>query len=276
MDLKILLKANLNLVLLSLLAMIASLIIASLRLIVLKENLGFKNSLAIWFSSQFLSNISPTHSGGEIIRFFAISMITRSSKISTNIVLFEILLDVFIPNILAIVSAIFFIVFRESMFSAVPIIFSSFNILVWLTVFLKRRKVHSIVEGFLKRTGIIKYMQPSLADLDFKVDNFKLAASVALTLFRILLVSFSIYLAYLAVGIPLKPFEALVAYLYALSLGIIPLPAGALGMEIGMSIVKPGAGVVLWRIIAYYILTLICFLYTLVLLKKLGMLGSSK
>lgn len=276
MDLKILLKANICLALLSLLAMMFSLIVASLRLIVLKEDLGFKNSLAIWFSSQFLSNISPTHSGGEVIRFFAISRITKSSRISANVVLFEILLDVFIPNILAIVSAIFFIVFRGNMFSTVPIIFSSFNILVWLTVFLKRRKVYSIVEGFLKRTGIIKYMQPSLANLDFDIDNFKLVASMVLTLFRILLVSFSIYLAYLAVGVSLKPFEALAAYLYALSLGIIPLPAGALGMEIGMSIVKPGAGVVLWRIIAYYILTLICFLYILLLIKKLRTLGSSK
>ncbi|OYT59780.1 MAG: hypothetical protein B6U75_03075 [Desulfurococcales archaeon ex4484_217_1] len=181
------------------------------------------DSLTIWFSSQ------------------------NNSGKNFAIVLYEILLDVLVPNMLALFFALFYLVAERNLYCILPMFSSTLIVTLWVSIFLRRRRNFS----------------------DVKLNILDHVIFVFLTLLKIVFASFSVFLAYLAVGVNIEFTRSLVAYLFALSLGIIPLPAGSIGMEVGLSIIKPGVGVVLWRILAYYVLTLICLPFILNLSKRL-------
>jgi len=273
-SLEFILNVNFIYVILSLSALFFSLIISSVRLSLLSKELRFMDSLTIWFSSQFISNITPTHSGGEILRFYAITRIANNSGKNFAIVLYEILLDVLVPNMLALFFAMFYLVAERNLYCLLPILSSTLIVTLWVSIFLRRRKIYSAILRIIERFGFLReYFDIKTMELNFsdvKLSILDHVIFIFLTLLKIVFTSFSVFLAYLAVGANIEFIRSLVAYLFALSLGIVPLPAGSIGMEAGLSIIKPGAGVVLWRILAYYVLTLICLPFILNLSKTLA------
>ena len=272
-SLEFILNVNFIYVALSLSALLLSLIISSIRLSLLNRELRFVDSLTIWFSSQFISNITPTHSGGEVLRFYAITKITNDSGKNFVIVLYEILLDVLAPNMLALFFAIFYLVVGGNLYCVFPILSSMLIVTLWVSIFLRRKRIYTTILHVIERFSFLRRrFNIGITELNFsdiKLNVLEHAVFISLTLLKIMFASLSVYLAYLAVGVDVGFIHSMVAYLFALSLGIIPLPAGSIGMEAGLSIIKPGAGVVLWRILAYYILTLTCLPFILNLNKRL-------
>ncbi len=243
---------------------ISSLVLSAVRFHILTQ-ISLKNSIITWFTSQLVSNITPTHSGGEIVRAYVIYSSSKNLSYSLAIVLAEIFSDVVVPNLVALFFSLYYLLAVKDPLFIGPLIASLYSITAWSLVILKRGFFKRIVRKVLSKLRIEVKEKPVF---ERKVITRTITISLVFSVLKLLLMGFSAYFAYAAVSVNVTFLECIKAYSLAMALGIIPLPAGAIGVEAGFSLVKPGLGVVLWRIATYYLITLFTLPFALILIHK--------
>jgi len=253
-------RANILFVTLSLAAVIFSLVISALRFSILM-GVGLKDSINTWFASQFISNISPTHSGGEIVRLYVGYHEIKSLSKSLTVVLSEIFGDVIVPNIVALMFSIYNVLILRNHIFIIPAAASAYNIVAWSLIVLKKKFLRKAVLKILSKLNVHVEETPLPNGKDVFVKNLLL--SILFSLVKFVLMGFSVFLAYISVSERISLLNSLVAYSLAMALGIVPLPAGIGGIEAGLSLIRPGVGVIMWRIISYYMATLLMFPFAL-------------
>lgn len=258
-------KANVVYLATSFILILMSIVISAFRLKVLSNNLSLSECINLWFASQAASNITPTHSGGEIVRFAYLYFKRKDLENPLGIVLIEIIMDVYVPNIFAVILALSRLMRSNEVIYALPILFSTYNIGFWSLVLFKKRFFIKLVSKFINKVLRIEWLVEDVKVID---NPKKISLSVILSLFKVLFLGFSITLAFMSIRENISFYEGIAAYVFAMSLSIIPLPAGSIGVEAGISLIRVGIGVVLWRLLSYYLITALSFPSLLRMLHK--------
>jgi len=258
-------RANILFVTLSLAAVLLSLVVSALRFSFLM-GMKLKDSINIWFTSQFISNITPTHSGGEIIRLYVGYHELKNLSKPLTVILSEIYGDVIVPNIIALMFSIYNILVLRNHIFMIPAATSAYNIVAWSLIVLKKKFLRKAVLKILSKLNVHVEEIPLPNGREVLVKNLLL--SILFSLVKFVLMGFSVFLAYISVSERISLLNSLLAYSLAMALGIVPLPAGIGGIEAGLSLIRPGAGVIMWRIISYYIATLLMLPFVLTLIHR--------
>ena len=257
-------RANILFATLSLAAALLSLVVSALRFSILM-GVRLRDSVNTWFMSQLISNITPTHSGGEIVRLYVGYHELKNLSKPLAVIFSEIFGDVIVPNIVALMFSIYNVLILRNHIFMIPAAASTYNIVAWSLIVLKKRFLRKAVLKILSKLNV-HVEETLLPNEGVFVKNLLL--SIMFSLVKFVLMGFSVFLAYISVSERISPLNSLLAYSLAMALGIVPLPAGIGGIEAGLSLIKPGTGVIMWRILSYYVATLLMLPFALTFIHR--------
>lgn len=241
------------------------------------------NCIVSRFASQAVSNITPSFMGGEIVRIVALRYIGENANLykALAIVLYEILFDVAITNIISLITSAYFIFVHGYLLFIMPFIASLYLILFWFITFLifLTGRIRGIFMNFI--SAFISKFKPSvsLEHLIKGVGDFvrtllsikNIIVTLFLTILAILFQASTIYFSYFFLGYSIGVLHALLAYCIILALGVVPTPGGAGGVEFGAYLMLKPSVVVVWRILTYHVITFISMIFLVILVVKYGL-----
>ena len=146
-------RANILFAILSLVTVILSLIVSALRFSILM-GIKLKDAVNTWFTSQFISNVTPTHSGGEVVRLYVGYRELRNLSKPLTVVLSEIFGDVTVPNIVALIFSIYSALALGDHIFIIPAAASAYNIVTWSLIVLKKRFLKKAILKILTKLNV--------------------------------------------------------------------------------------------------------------------------
>jgi len=243
-------------------------------------NIDITTCIISRIASQAVSNIAPSFMGGEVVRLATLKYIGGSRDLlrPMAIILLEIILDVTVTNIPSLLISAYFIIFKRNFIFLLPLAASLYLLLSWLLstlVLFKsnfRRHFLKLLIKFTKGMGLNINLEDSIRDLKSIIQALilgrRLIPALALSILILLLRSLTIYITCNMLGYNVDFIYSLLAYCITLSLGVIPTPGGAGGIELGASLMLKPEVVIVWRAITYYIITAISLLFLIVLVLR--------
>jgi uncharacterized protein (TIRG00374 family) len=252
---------------------------------ILHVNIGLFDSVIIRGIGMFVSYITPTLIGGEPVR--AILLQRRAGNNSSiglvsSIVFIETYFDIIICNVLTLLLGFSDIAGRNFKVT-LPYLAALYQITSWTTVLFVgfHGVANSKVIGFLSR-----YTKIGVDKIRFEGEGFRLGFRKMLKPYGLLVLLTSIgsllvgaltfMLAGFISGCYLSLTTSLKGFVFALSLGVSPLPGGALGVEYGASLIANATTVIMWRFMSYYMILLIGGLITIYAVHRLKIIMPNK
>ncbi len=267
----------------------AMILITSIRLYVLCRilhvDIGLLDSIIIRGVGMFTSHITPTLIGGEPVRAILLQKLSRNNSsigLVSSIVFIETYLDVIICNFLTLLLG-FTDIAGRSIKVTLPYLAALYQIVSWTIILLVG--LHSVsnskILGFLSRHTRIGIDKIRFEGREF-IQGFRkilrpygllvIFTSICSLLAGALIFMLASFISreHLSLNASLKGF------VFASSLGVSPLPGGALGVEYGASLIANATTVIMWRFMSYYMLLLIGGLITIYTVRKLNIIISNK
>lgn len=263
--------------------------ITSLRLYVLCRALhvkiGLLDSLIIRGIGMFASYVTPTLIGGEPIRAVLLQKRAKNNSsigLVSCIVFIEVYLDVIICNVLTLLFGFSDIVERNVKVT-LPYLAALYQIISWTLILFVglHGATNSKVINFLS-----KYTKIGADKIKFEGEEFKQGFKNILGLYSLLAIVASIgsllvgALTFMFAGSIsggyLSLANSLKGFVFAASLGVSPLPGGAIGVEYGASLMASATTVIMWRFMSYYMILLVGGLITIYAVQKLKFIVPNK
>lgn len=283
------LRASWILVVLGLMLGSAMILTTGFRLYVLCRALnvkvGFLDSVVIRGVGMFASYVTPTLIGGEPIR--AILLQRRAGNNSSiglvsSIVFMEVYLDIIICNVLTLVFG-FSDIAEGNVKVTLPYLAALYQITSWtLILFIGLHGVTNsrVVKVLSRYTGIgadrIRFEGEGFKQGFKSIPGLYSLLAVLTSIGSLLVGALTFMLAGSISGGYLSLADSLKGFVFALSLGISPLPGGALGVEYGASLMANATTVIMWRFMSYYMILLVGGLITVYAVQKLKFIMPSK
>lgn len=257
------LKFNLSLLAFSYAIFMTSMIVGGLRFYFLSRSAGgrldLSEAILARFGGMFIAFITPFYAGGEPIRIYALKKNGLSWGRSFEVIVLEVIFDVYVHNILTI---LLFVLSDISKVETIPILaIATGSVIFWsiptATLLLGVGRVLNIFE----KLGMFKIKM--LSNLIEAAKSFEgetllkrrrvVLGCIGLTLASTILSTISFYISALSVGIRVDMLESLKTFVYSMSMSSIPTPGGAGGIEYALLTQLPLRGVIAWRMVSYYL-----------------------
>jgi len=251
---------------------------------ILHVNIGLLDSVIIRGIGMFVSYITPTLIGGEPVRAILLQRRANNSSIglASSIVFIETYFDIIICNVLTLLLG-FSDIAGKNFKVTLPYLAALYQITSWTTVLFVgfHGVTNSKVIGFLSR-----YTKIGVDKIRFEGEGFRLGFREMLKPHGLLVLLTSIgsllvgALTFMFAGFISGGYLSLTAslkgFVFASSLGISPLPGGALGVEYGASLIANATTVIMWRFMSYYMILLIGGLITIYAVHRLKIIMPNK
>lgn len=265
-----------------------------------KCNISMRNTYLIGSTEHFFNGITPFATGGQPFQAYAYNRLGVPLADSTGILVLNFVLYMCATNLFALISLFYYPVLSQGVSNLLAMVIIGFTInffvLVFLIVVATSKKFCKLLERALlflcksKRLG--KLLRPAIPAFNAYCENAQAAfrelrkcVGTSLLCFVIKLVTLALYYAitfYIlkAFGIAVtydKMFFIMCSTAFAITMCVfIPTPGGSGGIEFAFmsifTVVAAGitpyiamSGMLIWRILSYYLLMLLSFVTYLVL-----------
>ncbi|MEX2689185.1 MAG: YbhN family protein [Candidatus Njordarchaeum guaymaensis] len=250
---------------LALLLQIMVLMVSGIRFYIIAGALDLhtdQDAILARISGQFISLISPSLAGGQIIRAYYISIKGGNWSLGIGTTIAEIFLDILMANIPAILILLPHILNFEFIF--LPIFLMSIwtisvhLLIIILSLFPSTRQKFSRIFDKLHLPVSEKNLHDFSSVFRTIISRKKILLIISiLTVSMFILQSSVIYVTSCALDLRPTFIDAIIFNVFALIMGGIPTPGGIIGVEYGLSLIADPTVIVLWRFVSYYFTLLV-------------------
>lgn len=285
-DLKYMLLASICTISILLLKGVRTYLISALTI----DKANINNMITIRLGSEFIALISPAYIGDELFRIWAFNKLGVNIKYSIWISYLDLLMDVLSSFIFGFVAGIYLIITEVNVILGVIISFLITIILLLhiliVIILVKGEHVLNKIRGIIKGYPIINRLSLwlDMGIREVKEAKFKgmkdilkiIIYALPISILIGVIAGYTLKFSFLAIGFHTNLIESIFAIFISLTLTAIPITIGGAGVsEVSiawyynsMFQYAPWAGIVIYRIVSYYISLFITGLFLSVLISK--------